>query len=100
MKRQIVKFGFVLMVSALGSVVYGGDHDAVTNLSPLAAAIAIGLGAFGAATAQGKAASSALEGISRNPTAKGDVFAPLLLSLVFMEFQALLCFAIAFMVKG
>ena len=100
MKRQIVKFGFVLMLSALGSVVYGAGHDAATNLSPLAAAIAIGLGAFGAATAQGKAACSALEGISRNPTAKGDVFAPLLLSLVFMEFQALLCFAIAFMVKG
>ena len=97
-KRQIVKFGFVLMLSALGSVVYGAGHDA-TNLSPLAAAIAIGLGALLQQQLRA-AASSALEGISRNPTAKGDVFAPLLLSLVFMEFQALLCFAIAFMVKG
>ncbi len=71
-----------------------------TNLGPLAAAIAIGMGAFGAATAQGRAASSALEGVARNPSSRNEVFMPLILSLVFMELQALLCFVIAFMVKG
>ena len=100
MKRQIIRAGTILAGVMMGSLAYGSTGDGGTNLGPLAAAIAIGLGAFGAATGQGRAASSALEGISRNPTAKGEVFAPLLLSLVFMEFQALLCFAIAFMVKG
>lgn len=76
-----------------------GDVSAV-GMAKIGAAIAIGLGAAGAATAQGKAASSALEGIARNPTSKGDVFLPLILSLVFMELQALLCFVIALNLAG
>jgi F-type H+-transporting ATPase subunit c len=66
----------------------------------LGAAIAIGLGSAGAATAQGKAAAAALEGIARNPASKGDVFVPLILSLVFVEFQALLAFVIALTLAG
>ena len=73
--------------------------DAV-GLAKIGAAIAIGLGAFGAATAQGRAASAALEGIARNPASRGDVLVPLILSLVFMEFQALLCFVIALNLAG
>ena len=38
------------------------------GLASIGAALAIGLGAFGAATCQGRAASSALEGIARNPS--------------------------------
>ena len=52
-------------------------------------------GAAGAATGQGKAASAALEGIARNPTAKNEVFQPLIISLAFMEFQALMSFVVA-----
>ncbi len=79
-----------------------GSEGATTSggWGPLAAAIAMGLGAFGAASGQGKAASAALEGIARNPSSKSEVFTPLLIALVFMEFQALMCFAIAFTVKG
>lgn len=69
-------------------------------LAKIGAAIAIGLGAAGAATGQGKAAAAALEGIARNPASKGDVFVPLILSLVFMEFQALLSFVIALNLAG
>ncbi len=95
------KIGLACLSMASASVVFASE-TAVNSGSwgPLAAAIAMGLGAFGAASGQGKAASSALEGIARNPSAKADVFTPLILSLVFMEFQALLCFVIAFMVKG
>ncbi|MBC61635.1 MAG: F0F1 ATP synthase subunit C [Zetaproteobacteria bacterium] len=76
-----------------------GDTSAV-GLAKLGAAIAIGIGATGVATGQGRAASSALEGIARNPTSRGDVFVPMLLALVFMEFQALLCFVIAFLLQS
>ena len=55
MKRAILKFGVMLATTVVGSAVYAADHAGGTNLAPLAAAIAIGLGAFGAATAQGKA---------------------------------------------
>lgn len=68
-----------------------------TGLAKLGAAIAIGLGAFGAASGQGRAASAAMEGIARNPMSRGDVFVPLIIALAFMEFQALLSFIVALM---
>ncbi len=86
-------------VSAVAVAAEGAAGEAV-GLAKIGAAIAIGLGAFGAATAQGRAASAALEGIARNPASRGDVFVPLILSLVFMEFQALLCFVIALNLAG
>ncbi len=51
----------------------------------IAAALAIGLAAFGGAMAQGKAASSALEGISRNPAASGKILTPMIIGLALIE---------------
>lgn len=79
------------------AVASGSSH---VGLAKLGAAIAIGLGAFGVAAGQGRAASAAMEGIARNPMSKSDVFTPLIISLAFMEFLALLCFVIAFMLVG
>ena len=70
------------------------------GLVALASALAIGISAFGAASAQGKAAQGALEGITRNPTSQKAVSGPMLLSLAFMEFQALLGFVVAFLIYG
>ena len=77
---------------------YGSDSSA--GLVAIGAGIAIGLATFGAASAQGRAASSAVEGIARNPNSKDSVFTPFILSIVFMEFQALLGFAVAFLILG
>lgn len=63
----------------------------------LAAALAIGLGAFGAASAQSRAAAATFEGITRNPSSKDAVFTPFILALAFMEFQAILSFIVAFL---
>jgi F-type H+-transporting ATPase subunit c len=70
------------------------------GLAALGAGIAIGLAAFGAASGQGKAAAAALEGIARNPSASGNMFLPLILSLVFMEALGILAFLIAFFLRG
>lgn len=100
MKRKITNLLLASASFAVSNFALAQDGAySASNWGPLAAAIAIGLGAFGAASAQGRAASSALDGIARNPGSRGDVFMPLILSLVFMELQALLCFVIAFMVK-
>jgi len=72
-----------------------GEAASVNSWIPIGAAIAIGLAAFGAASAQGRAAEAVFNGISRNPSAKDAMFQPFILSLVFMEFQALLGFVIA-----
>lgn len=103
MKRSLSQALLLLSGIAVSSLALGNEGEmasTATDLGPLAAAVAIGLGAFGAATAQGRAASSALDGVARNPSSRNEVFMPLILSLVFMELQALLCFVIAFMVKG
>lgn len=87
---------------ALGGLMFSGlalaqgDAGAVSvSLIPIGAGIAIGLAAFGAASAQGRTAEAVLGGIARNPSAKDSLFQPFILSLVFMEFQALLGFVIA-----
>ena len=61
----------------------------------LGAGIAIGAAAFGAASGQGKAASSALEGMARTPETGGSLQTPMLIALVFMETLVLFSFVIA-----
>lgn len=79
----------------------GSGGESVAGLGLFGAGLAIGIAAFGAASGQGKAASSALEGIARNPGARGEVFGPLILALAFMELQAFLGFVIAiFIING
>jgi len=68
-----------------------------TGLIAIGSALAMGLAAIGATSGQGKAAGSALEGIARNPGSRDAVFVPLLLSLAFIEFPALLGFIVAFL---
>lgn len=68
--------------------------------SPLAA-IAIGLvmalAALGGTSAQGRAISSGLDSIGRNPTAAGKIFTPMLLGLAFIESLVILSFVICFL---
>ena len=51
----------------------------------MAAAIAIGLAAFGGALGQGRIGAAALEGIARNPGAANKIQTPMILALVFVE---------------
>jgi F-type H+-transporting ATPase subunit c len=66
------------------------------GLVAIGAAIAIGLAVFGGTSAQGKAASAALEGIARNPAAGDKLFTPLILSLALIESLVILAFLVAF----
>ena len=65
------------------------------SMLALSAAIAMGLAALGGTSAQGKAASAALEGIARNPAARGDIFVPMILGLALIESLVILAFVIA-----
>ncbi len=66
------------------------------GLVAIGAAIAIGLAVLGGTLGQGKAASSALEGIARNPAAADKLFTPLILSLALIESLVILAFLVAF----
>jgi F-type H+-transporting ATPase subunit c len=98
MKRFLGKTAMAFSGVFLSSLAFAQDAAAAysgNSLIPIGASITMGLASFGAATAQGRTASAALEGIARNPSAKDALFQPFILGLVFMEFQALLGFVIA-----
>ena len=77
-----------------------GGGAAAGDYTGLAAAIAISVAAFGGALGQGRAAAAALEGIARNPSARGDIFTPLILSLALIESLVIYALLIAFQLVG
>jgi F-type H+-transporting ATPase subunit c len=65
-----------------------------TNWVAISAAFGMALAAFGGAIAQSRVASSACEGMARNPGAAGNIRAAMILGLVFIETLALLTLVI------
>ena len=65
----------------------------------VSAAVAIGIAAFGGTLGQGRATSSALEGISRNPGAAAKIQTPMILGLALIESLVLLSFVIAYFLE-
>lgn len=81
---------------ALAEAAAAAGHDWLS----IGAGIAIGLGAFGAASSQSKVVSAALDAIGRNPSAAGKLNTPMILGLVFIEALGILAFVIAFFIQG
>jgi F-type H+-transporting ATPase subunit c len=97
------KLAIVLIVLALAVLVapaaFAQDTGAKTSshvgVLGIAAGFGMALAAFGGALGQGKVASSACEGMARNPGAAGAIRASMILGLVFVETLSLLTFVIA-----
>ena len=70
------------------------------GLGDLAAGLGVAIAAFGGALGQGKVISGAVESISRNPGASGQMFLPWLLGLVFIEALVILTFVVALRLLG
>ena len=66
----------------------------------LGAGLAIGIAAAGCGLGQGKAVSSALEGIARNPGSSDKIFTPMIIGLALIESLAIYGLLIAFMLLG
>ncbi len=75
------------------------EDPSVTQWRAISAAFCIAFAAFGGAMAQAKAAAAALEGITRNPGSRGDVFVPFILALALIESLVIYALLIAFMIK-
>ena len=60
----------------------------------IGAGLTIGLAALGGALGQGRAASSMLDGLSRNPSASDKMFVPFILGLAFIESLVLLAWLV------
>ena len=67
----------------------------ILGLSVLAAGIAIGLGSIGPGLGQGNATSKAVEGLARQPEARGSIMVALFIGLAFMESLTIYALVIA-----
>ncbi len=87
----------LLAVALLPSLALAETTDAATFA--WSSAMAIAVAAVGGAFAQGKAASVALEGIARNPSASDKLFTPMIIALALIESLVIYAFVIAFLIK-
>jgi F-type H+-transporting ATPase subunit c len=100
---SLLVFLTCLLAPALAAAAPAGE-TAVTPMERaawgLAIGFAVGLGALGCGMGQGRAAGAALEGICRNPKAKDDVFAPMLIGLAIIESLVIFCMVMGFLLYG
>ena len=85
-----------LLLSPAAFAQTAGAPAGGTNWVAISAAFGMALAAFGGALAQSRVASSACEGMARNPGASGAIRAAMILGLVFIETLALLTLVIIF----
>ena len=86
----------VAMAAAEAAEIAVGAKAAIA----IAAGLAIGLAAFGAALGQGRMAAAAMESIGRNPNAAPRIQLPMILGLAFIEALAIYALIIAFALQG
>lgn len=97
MKKAVLTLAVLLVVTlVVAPALFAQEPGAAAgkNLGAIAAGFGMALAAFGAALGQGKIASSACEGMARNPGAAGAIRAAMILGLVFVETLALFTLAI------
>jgi F-type H+-transporting ATPase subunit c len=100
---SVAAFAAVLMTAGVAAAEEAGVNVLAQEhggLMAIAVAIGIGIAAFGGAFGQGRAASAALEGISRNPNASDKVFVPMILGLAFIESLVLFTWVLMFLLLG
>lgn len=61
----------------------GGMGD--KGLLALGVSLMLGLGVFGATSAQGRVGASAMDGLARNPQARNSMFVPMIVVLALIE---------------
>jgi len=69
----------------------------VQKFIALAAGLGIAIAVFGGALGQARAATAALEGIARNPSAYQKIFTPMILSLALIESLVIYALVISFL---
>ena len=78
----------------------GGSSFGDKGLYALGLGLALGLGAFGATTGQGRVGASAMEGFARNPQARNSMFVPMIVVLALIESLFILTWLIASGISG
>src|SRR5436190_2044349 len=91
-------FGLATVVLALAQPAFA--DTAAGSVGELGAGIGIGIAALGGALGQGKLMAAAVESISRNPGAAGQLNTPMLLGLAFIESLVIFALLVALKLSG
>jgi F-type H+-transporting ATPase subunit c len=92
--------GFVSAAETVDVVDAGAGFQYGVPAIAIAAAICIGMASFGGAIAQGRVATAAMEGISRNPEAASKVMTPMIIALALIESLVIYALVVAFLLQG
>ena len=93
-KKVVISVLTTLAIMAISAVAFAQTADPnvaaqakadISKWAALAAGLGLGIAAFGGALGQGRAASAALDGIARNPSAADKLFTPMILGLALIE---------------
>lgn len=93
---MLTSFSAFAQEAAANTAAAGGDK----GWYALGVAIALGLGAFGATSGQGRVGAAAMEGLGRNPQARNSMFVPMIVVLALIESLFILTFLIAFLLNN
>lgn len=87
MKNIVLGFAVVLPLMLIITAAQASEGAGLTDQSVkyIGYFFAMAIAAFGGTQAQSLAASSALEGMARNPSAADKLFVPMILALALME---------------
>lgn len=97
---KVVAFLGTYLVATTALAQDGSGASSNYGWYAIAGGLAIGLAAFGCGMGQGRAASAALDGIARNPSAQNKVFVPFILGMALIESLCILAFVVALTVTG
>jgi len=74
------------------------SHTIIVIVSVLAAALAIAIGGYGPARAEGEAVAKAMDAIARQPESAGQIMRTLFVGLAFIEAIAIYALVIAMVI--
>ncbi|HCU24919.1 MAG TPA: F0F1 ATP synthase subunit C [Deltaproteobacteria bacterium] len=107
MKKILAVLTGLVSPALLSAAAFAQEHGAApagasgpNAVYAISAALAIAIASFGGAISQARAASVALEGISRNPGAAGKVQTPMIIALALIESLVIYALVIAFLIQG
>ena len=102
MKKNLLGLSTFITTLLLTATAFAQDASpeswSAKSVVGFGAAIGIAIAAFGGALGQGRAASSALDGIARNPNAADKMFTPMILGLALIESLVIYSFVISILI--
>lgn len=97
---KVVSMATFMLMATAGVALAQDGGGSQSGMIAVAAGLAIGIAAVGAALGQGKAVAAAMESIGRNPNSADRIQTPMIIGIAFIEALAIYALVIAFTLSG